>query len=241
MIRMPSETRQPTVTEIATLLRGEAIPVASWTERLTAQRLTLHLAAIVLGAGSYGAAMGWWRDSQQALFVAIKFPLIILLTTAGNALINAMLAPLLGLNIPFRQTFSSILMSFVITASILGAFSPLIAFMVWNAPSIGSSGSSSCAYNLILLVHVTVIAFAGITGNARLFQLLSHLARSKTIALRVLFVWLAGNLFLGSQLSWIVRPFIGSPGLPVEFLRTNAFHGNFYEAVFHSFAQILNN
>ena len=71
------------------------------------------------GAGLYGAAMGWWRDPQQALYVAVKFPLIILLTTPGNALLNAMLAPLLGLNIPLRQSCSAILMSFTVTAAIL--------------------------------------------------------------------------------------------------------------------------
>ena len=51
-----------------------------------------HVGVIVAGAGAYGAAMGWWRDPSQALFVAVKFPLIILLTAAGNALLNAMLA-----------------------------------------------------------------------------------------------------------------------------------------------------
>jgi hypothetical protein len=185
--------------------------------------------------------MGWWRDPQQALFVAIKFPLIILLTTAGNALLNAMLAPLLGLNIPFRQSFSAILMSFTVAAAILGAFSPIIAFMVWNAPDMASKSLSGPAYNFILLTHVSVIALAGFTGNARLFQLLARLGGSKAMAFRVLCAWLAGNLFLGSQLSWILRPFIGSPTLPVEFLRQAAFHGNFFEAVSHSLQQIFNN
>ncbi len=119
--------------------------------------------------------MGWWRDPQQALYVAIKFPLIILLTTLGNALINAMLAPLLGLNIPFRQSFSAILMSFTITAAILGAFSPLMAFMVWNAPPMSPAGLSSPTYSFIMLANVAVIAFAGTTGNVRLFQLLAQL------------------------------------------------------------------
>jgi hypothetical protein len=160
-----------------------------------------------------------------------------LLTTIGNALINAMLAPLLGLNIPFRQSFSAILMSFTASAAILGAFSPVMAFMIWNTPGIAMKGST---YSIILLAHVAVIALAGITGNTRLFQLLSQLGKSKAVAFRVLIAWLAGNLFLGSQLSWILRPFIGSPGLPVEFLRATAFHGNFYEAVFHSFIQLFN-
>jgi hypothetical protein len=227
--------------EIATLLRGETETIAAWSECWSAQRFALHVAVIVLGAGLYGAAMGWWRDPQQALFVAIKFPLIILLTTAGNALLNAMLAPLLGLNIPFRQSFSAILMSFTVAAAILGAFSPIIAFMVWNAPDMASKSLSGPAYNFILLTHVSVIALAGFTGNARLFQLLARLGGSKAMAFRVLCAWLAGNLFLGSQLSWILRPFIGSPTLPVEFLRQAAFHGNFFEAVSHSLQQIFNN
>ena len=238
---MRAQTDKLNPREISTLLRGEVAIIANWLEQRSARRILLHVGIIIAGAGLYGAAMGWWRDPQQALYVAIKFPLIILLTTLGNALINGMLAPLLGLNIPFRQSFSAIVMSFTIAAAILGAFSPLIAFMVWNAPDLASKSLSGPAYNLILLTHVSVIALAGFTGNARLFQLLARLGGGRAVAFRVLCAWLAGNLFLGSQLSWILRPFIGSPSLPVEFLRKAAFHGNFFEAVFHSLRQIFNN
>jgi hypothetical protein len=225
--------------EIATLLRGETETISAWSECWSAHRFALHVAVIVLGAGLYGAAMGWWRDPQQALYVAIKFPLIILLTTAGNALLNAMLAPLLGLNIPLRQSFSAILMSFTVAAAILGAFSPVMAFMIWNAPPMSPQAVSGTTYSLIKLANVGVIAFAGSTGNVRLFQTLARLGGSKAVAFRVLLAWLAGNLFLGSQLSWILRPFIGSPNLPVEFFRDTALRGNFYENVFHSLMQIL--
>jgi len=226
--------------EIATLLRGEAETISAWSECWNTRRFVLHGAVIALGAGFYGAAMGWWRDPQQALYVAIKFPLIILLTTVGNALINGMLAPLLGLNIPFRQSFTAIVMSFTVTAAILGAFSPLITFMVWNAPAMSQQTSAGATYSIIKLTHVAVITFAGTMGNARLFQLLVGLGGSRAVAFRVLFAWLAGNLFLGSQLSWILRPFIGVPSLPVEFIRTGALHGNFYENVFHTLQQIMN-
>jgi hypothetical protein len=225
--------------EIATLLRGDVEKFSEWSGTWDARRAAMQMAAIIAGAGAYGAAMGWWRDPQQALFTAIKFPLIILLTTVGNALINAMLAPLLGLNLPFRQSFAAILMSFTIAAAILGAFSPLIAFLVWNAPKLGSTASAGGAYQFILLAHVAVIALAGMTGNARLFQLLQLLGGNRRVAQRVLVAWLAGNLFLGSQLSWILRPFVGSPRLPVEFLRADAFHGNFFETVFRTFIQIF--
>jgi hypothetical protein len=225
--------------EFSTLLRGDPAATVVWVRQLDPRRLLLHLVIIVLGAGCYGAAMGWWRDPQQALFVAIKFPLIILLTTFGNAFLNAMLAPLLGLNIPFRQSFSATVMGLTIAAAILGAFSPLMAFVVWNAPPL-SAQAFDPAYNFIKLGHVAVIAFAGVTGNLRLFQLLAQLGGSRATALRVLFAWLAGNLFLGTQLSWILRPFIGSPELPVEFFRKAALHGNFYENIFHTVRQIFN-
>lgn len=230
-------TAQPP--EFATLLRGETETISAWSESWNARRFAAQLTIIIVGAGCYGAAMGWWRSPQQGLFVAIKFPLIILLTTFGNAFLNSLLAPLLGLNIPFRQSFSAIVMSHAITAAILGAFSPLIAFMVWNAPPMSYATSSVAAYNLIKLAHVAIIMFAGIAGNARLFQVLAHLGGSPAVARRVLFAWLAGNLFLGSQLSWIARPFIGAPDLPVQFLRDGALHGSFYENVFGTVAEFF--
>jgi hypothetical protein len=235
----PSEIQRPRPAEIAALLRGETETISAWNERCDSRRLALHVAVIIVGAGLYGAAMGWWRDPQQALFTATKFPLVILLTTIGNALLNAMLAPLLGLNIPFRQSFSAILMSFTIAAAILGAFSPLMAFMVWNAPPISPETLRGATYSFIKLANVAVIAFAGTTGNARLFQLLARLGGSRTVAWRVLFAWLAVNLFLGSQLSWILRPFIGAPYLPVEFFRATALHGNFYENIFQTVLQVF--
>jgi hypothetical protein len=236
---MPSPIKNLRPSEIGLLLRGEIEPIFAWCQTWVARRLLLHVAVIILGSGLYGAAMGWWRDPQQGIFVAVKFPLIILLVTLGNSLINGMLAPLLGLDIQFRQSFSVILMSFTITAACLGAFSPIMAFLVWNAPEMSSKASGNLGYDFILLAHVTIIGLAGVAGNTRLFQLLLRLGGSRMIALRVMLAWLSGNLFLGSQLTWILRPFIGSPTLPVEFLRRNAFQGNFYEAVFHSLRQIL--
>ena len=224
-----------------TLLRGEAHALGGWLRGGDTTRMLRDVAVIVIGAGAYGAAMGWWRAPEQALFVAIKFPLIILLTTLGNALLNAMLAPLLGLDLTVRQSLHAVLMSFTISAAILGAFAPLTAFMVWNAPPLTEHfATARTTYSSIQLAHVAIIAFAGIAGNARLFQLLQRFANNdRRVARRVLFAWLAGNFFLGSQLSWVLRPFIGAPHLPVEFFRANAMTGGFFESVFHSFVYLF--
>jgi hypothetical protein len=225
---------------IGVLLRGQPEILGGWIEHWTLKRLLFCVAVIFVGAGLYGGAMGWWRAPQQGLIVAIKFPLIILLTTLGNALLNGMLAPLLGLNIGLRQSLLAILMSFTIASAILGSFSPLTAFVVWNAPPMSNSGQiSERTYHFIQLVNVCVIAFAGTTANVRLVQLLKQLSGKTAVARRVLFAWLAGNLFLGSQLCWILRPFIGSPDLAVAFFRPHPLQGNFYETLFTAIRRVL--
>ena len=236
---MPAQATVSNPYELGTLLRGEPDALERWAAQFQSRRFAFHVAVIVVGAGCYGAAMGWWRDPWQALYVAIKLPLIMLLVTLGNALLNAMLAPLLGLNITFRQSLLAVLMSFAITSAILGAFSPLLAFTVWNAPPMTPDVKTTATYGLIKLTCTAVIAFAGIAGNVRLFQLLKQLGGNRAVAGRVLFAWLAVNLLLGSQLVWIARPLIGSPQLPVVFLRETAFQGNFYEDVLHTLLQLL--
>ena len=228
-----------TIGSIPDLLRGQAAHLRNWIQHWQRSQFARAILVIFIGSAFYGAAVGVWRDPMQAFYVAIKFPLILLLTAFANAFLNGVLAPLMGLQIGFRQSLLAILMSFMIAAVILGAFSPLIFFLVWNAPPIADEEHARHVHAFILLLDVLVIAFAGIAANARLIQLLRELSGSKAIANRIFLAWIAGNLFLGSQLSWILRPFIGSPTLPVEFLRTDAFRGNFYEAVFHAAQNIF--
>jgi hypothetical protein len=226
--------------QVPVLLRGEPAPIRSWMQRQEAGRLWLYLAVIVVGAGLFGAAMGSWRAPLQSLYTAIKLPGIILVTALGNGLLNAMLAPLLGINIGVRQSLLAVIMSFTIAAVILGAFSPLLAYLVWNTPPRSAVPEASfSSHSVVLLSQTAMIAFAGIAANVRLLQLLRELSGSAGAARKVLFAWLAGNLLLGSQLSWIFRPFVGSPNLPVEFLRADPFRGSFFEAVFHALRQLL--
>jgi hypothetical protein len=232
--------RNPTIAglgEIGVLLRGESERIQAWLRQHSARRTWQHLALITAGTALYGAAMGSWHSPRQALYTAIKFPLIILLTTLGNGLLNGMLAPLLGLNLGFRQSLQAVLTSFTSASAILAAFAPLLFFIVWNAPPMTAHASS--VYNFFQLANVTAIAFAGTAANVRLGRLLEQLAGNVSAGRRVLFAWLAVNFLLGSQLSWILRPFVGSPGLPLQFLRADAFHGNFFETVLAALKNLL--
>ena len=226
--------------QVRLLLRGETEFLQDSIRRWAKPRVLICVVTIVLGAGLYGAAMGAWRAPLQAFSTALKFPLVLLLTTLGNALLNGMLAPLLGLNIGFRQASLVILMSFTITSAILGSFSSLVFFITWNAPSISApSGSSLLCYSFMQLTHVALIAYAGIMGNVRLVPLLQTLSGSASVARNVLFAWLASNLLLGSQICWVLRPFIGPPNLEVEFLSSHPLQGSLFETAFDAARQLL--
>jgi hypothetical protein len=192
---------------------------------------------VLAGSGVYGITVGLWRSPEQAFYTAIKIPALILLTCAGNAVLNGMLAQLLGSALSFRQTSAAILLGFAVASAILGTFAPIALFVLFNTPAL-SAVNALTGHSVMLLTHVCLIACAGILGNRLLFRSL-NLLNTPEISRRVLMGWLAGNLLLGSQLAWMLRPFIGSPNLSVQFLRPDFLHGNFFEAVARAIAHLL--
>jgi len=219
--------------QVSLLLRAEPVSMRQWVTRAQPERVLFCVAAVGVGAGLYGVAMGCWRDALQALYTGIKLPLVILLTTLGNGLLNGMLAPLLGLNLTFRQSLMAVLTTFTIATVMLGAFSPLAAFVVWNtAPLTGATRLPSVEYGFLQLTHVVFIASAGIMGNHCLVPLLRQWSGSASVAYKALVAWLAVNLLLGSQIAWVLRPFIWDPARPVEFIGPEYLRGSFYETVF---------
>src|SRR5205085_5665234 len=146
--------------------RADARSLRDWIVQRGGNLVCFCLTAIAVGAGMYGATMGCWRDGWQALYTGIKLPLVMVLTTLGNGLLNGMLAPLLWLNISFRQSLVLVLISFAIASLILAALSPVALFVVWNTPPLtGTTRLSSPEYGLLQLTLTLCIAFAGIVGN----------------------------------------------------------------------------
>jgi hypothetical protein len=220
------------------LLRGDAERLKNWLVAPDLPTLVGYLTVTLVGTALYGFTLGIWRAPLQSLYTAIKFPLLIFLTCAGNAVLNGMLAQILGSGLSFKQTSLAILLSFAIAAMILGGFSPITLFIWYNAPSLESK-NAILGHSVMLLAHVCAIAFAGVMANRRLLDLLRKISGRNGTARAVLFSWLAGNLFLGAQLAWNLRPFIGSPTLAVQFFRDDPLRGNFYEAVWRAFRHLF--
>lgn len=202
------------------------------------ESIAQHCLTVLIGCGVYGVSVGIWRAPLQACYTAVKIPLLVFLTCGGNALLNGMLAQLLGSDLSFRETATAILASFATAATILGSLSPVTLFVWWNAPPLEAS-NALLGHSALLLTHVLVIACAGVLGNYQLLGALADQIGSAPVARRLLFGWLTGNLFLGAQLAWNLRPFIGSPSLAVQFVRPDPLRGNFYEAVWHALQHLL--
>ena len=221
-------------------LRAEPECFRGWMLGRQGNLVAFCVLAIIAGAGTYGAVLGWWRAPLQALYTGIKLPLVILLTTLGNGLLNGMLAPLLGLKVTFRQSLTLVLMTFAMTAMVLGALSPVALFIVWNTPPLATGTTiSSPEYALLQLTLTVFVALAGVMGNLRLVPLLRQWAGSAAVARNVLLAWLVGNLFLGSQVCWVLRPFIWGANRPVEFIGPNCFQGSFFETVFNAVCKLF--
>ena len=233
------DDEQPVWQRGGDLCRGRAEVLAAWTMARLSWPL-MCVVFIVLGSGIYGATVGVWRGPLQGLYTAVKFPLLLCLVASGNALLNGLIAQMFGARLGFRQCFVTILMSFAIVSLVLGALSPVFLFLLWNLPAQGTDAAGELTYLWLVLGHVCAIALAGISANLRLFGLLTHLVASQHKARIILVSWLIGNLLLGAQLSWNLRPFFGSPYIAVEFFRSDAFDRNFFEALYAICQNIIN-
>src|ERR1043165_3433253 len=148
---------------VEVVLRADSSYMRDWVLRRPTLLTIWCVTVIAIGAGIYGAVMGSWSEWLQALYTGIKLPLVILLTTLSNGLLNGMLAPLLGLNISFRQSLTMVLMSFAIASIVLGALSPVALFVIWNTPALTAGTKlSSPEYGFLQLTLTVFVALAGV-------------------------------------------------------------------------------
>lgn len=209
------------------LCRGEPADLSAW---VLDRRLLTSVGWICLAGFVYGFAMGAWRDPWMGLYVALKLPVLLLTTSVVTAVINGLLAQIWGLHVPLHRSLRIVLTSFATASIILASFAPLVFFVQWNVPSAAES-NAYVGHHVLALTHVLAIAFAGVVANVKMHHLLAEWLPNRSRAKRILFAWLAVNMFVGCQLSWNLRPFFGSPGSPVELVREDAFEGSFYESV----------
>ena len=214
--------------------------IESWSEKGWAEFLAFTVPVILLGCGAYGFSMGIWQGWEMAAYVAIKLPNVIFLTLILNGLLNGMLGLILGSGLKFLQSVQFLLVGFTLMSVMLLVLSPVMIFVATQAPE-PSSASGHSWHSISILAHVTVVAYAGISSHLILLDSLRRFTATKIQGTQTFFAWLIGNLFVGAQVSWVLRPFFGTPGVEIQFLRGDPFSGSFYEAIWISINQLITN
>ncbi len=186
-------------------------------KRHTPSLATLFICILFCG-GAYGAVMGTFGGFAgdhpwQVIWSAVKVPILIVLSFALCLPFFFMLNTLLGLRDDFGDAIASLLQTQAVVTITLLSLAPYTA--VWYC--------STTKYEPALLFNAAVFAIASIAGQTvlrRLYRPLIVRCARHRIMLRI---WLILYAFIGTQMGWILRPFVGDPRWPVHFFRNGAF------------------
>ena len=185
------------------------------------------LLLMAIGSSVYGAVLGLWRGPTQACFAFVKLPLVLLVTSALTMVFNWMLALLMGVRMSFAQATALTMLCLAVASVVLASLAPIALVFSLSAPE--PSTSARTAHNLLYLFHTLFIAGAGVAGTAVLRTALDRICPDLPRSRRLRHAWIVVFAFVGGEVAWALRPFVGSVYLPVVFLRADAFHGNMYE------------
>jgi hypothetical protein len=189
-------------------------------------RALVWLAAAVLLFGiAYGTAMGVFGGVLgdrlwQVLYSAAKVPLLLLATFLIGLPSFFVLNTLLGLRRDLADAVRAVMATQAGLAIVLASLAPFT--LLWYA--------SSADYEAALRFNGLMFAAASLAGQALLRGYYRPLVQRNPRHRWMLWTWLAIYVFVGIQMAWLLRPFVGAPGSPVQFLRREGW-GNAYEVV----------
>jgi len=188
---------------------------------------------ILVSSACYGIVLAGWRSPRLSFYVAIKLPMLLLGTTSMVMVLNWILATILGSALTFKQVMGLTYGAMGIACWLLLSLIPVtLLFTLGVADYEGTNDQLRMTHNCLLLTHIFLIASAGIYGNLQLREGLRQTVVAECSVNQLYLAWIIAFGFVGCQLSWILRPFVGSPFYPVAFLRPDCLERNFYEFVF---------
>jgi hypothetical protein len=116
-----------------------------------------------------------------------------------------------------------------------------VHFRTWNTLAIILRSAATTLRCRFKLLNVGIFTLSGIVGVIFLSQgmrIVSAGGKEGARARRnVVRLWILVYAFVGSQMAWTLRPFIGAPSMQFELFRQLG--GNFYGNIFASIGEIL--
>jgi MFS family permease len=191
--------------------------------------ISLYLLLIIFSF-VYGLVMGSFHSLAQALTAGVKVPVLFSLALLICFPAFFIIQFVLGSKLKLAQMISIILSGFVLTTSIMVSFAPIVIFFLLT-------GSN---YYFLQLLHIAIFILSGIFGMKTVIDALKISCEKKNIYPRtgvvVFRFWIVILAFVGIQLAWNLRPFLGDEGQPYKLFRK--YKGNFYTALIYSFEQL---
>ena len=193
-----------------------------------------HLLAMIAVFGVfYGAVMGTFggvrgERALQLLYSGVKVPLLLLVTFALSLPRFFVLNTLLGVRSDFARVLRALIATQAVLTIILASLAPFTGF--WYA--------SSGAYRPAILFNAAMFGVASVAAQWLLRRWYAPLIARNPRHRLLLRVWLVIYAFVGVQMAWVLRPFVGAPNVPTRFFREGAW-GNAYVEVARMLADVL--
>jgi hypothetical protein len=181
------------------------------------------------GAALYGAVLGMWHGAELSLYVAVKFPLVLLLTSALSVVFAWIAARALGLALGLGQVTVLTFLVLAVASLLLASLAPVAWLFTFCAPAPGTQART--AHNLLYLLHTAFVGGCGLAGTVVLWRAMRRLDAPIRSLRTVYLLWIVTYALVGGEVAWALRPFVGSVYAPVVFLREDALDGNVYEFI----------
>lgn len=243
--------------ELDGLVRGER----TTRERLSSGTFELPLGrfvavALVLGA-TYGFFMGWYaiartwgtpgaRDGWMQMFASmVKVPALFLCTLIVTFPSLYVFNALVGCRLMFGATLRLLVAAIVVHLAVAASLAPIVAFFTLSTTS----------YEFMVVLNIVMLGIGGFVGLGFLLKALRRLAEAAKPVLvntgasptaggddaasanRIFYVWVVIYGLVGAQMGWLMRPFIGHPGVPFAWFRTRG--GSFFESALEHLRHLL--
>lgn len=187
----------------------------------------LYSTLTVVGlAGFFGLVAGAYSGPAQAISAGIKLPLLFFATFVICFPVFFVVQVLVGSRLRLPQVVVLVFGALSLTSILLAAFVPVIAFFLLSGAN----------YYFQHLLNILIAGIAGVYGMYALHEGLAVVCDKRGVypkkALTIMRAWALLFAFVGVQLAWNLRPFLGDQNKPFRVFGN--YQGNFYAAVIYA-------
>ena len=198
-----------------------------------AHRLRGLMTLLVACGIFYGAVMGAYSGLtpsrlHQLLFSGVKVPLLLLATFLLCLPSFFVINTVAGLREDFGQVLRAVIATQSCVTVVLASLAPFTA--VWYL--------SVADYQSAILFNAVLFGVATVAAQVVVRRYYGPLIRRSPRHRQLVRFWFVLYAFVGIQMGWVLRPFIGDPNQPVAFFRSGAW-GNAYVVLAGMIARVV--